>query len=230
MSESRSHPERVWTTLVTVAPLDGSTIPVTLPVTIDTSYDLCLIVQDRSHGRTAGHHSLVHQTSPPGRIECPSKLPAADTVHVPQGLFFHERQEPLSPVTNCPLRDIAPPVPVTGPIDLNSLPVPLGSTEQCQAPSTLDVEPPQTLTSAPGPELAPAPNLNKDTPTGDPPTGMELTTAHGQSQATTASAPDSISGLTPESVPPSTPGTGVARPWRNKKKKKKKKGRSKLTN
>ncbi|XP_064112425.1 uncharacterized protein LOC135219523 [Macrobrachium nipponense] len=241
-------------------------------------------------------------------LRCPSKLPAADTVHVPQGLAFYERQEPLSPITKGPLRGIAPPVPVTGPVDLNTLPVSLGSTEQCQAPSSLDVETPQTLTFAPGPELALAPNLIKDPPTGDPPIGMELTAAHGQSQdhessspsplwpedepsadltftpplddqelpdqesawsltlttavvaaevraspevgststtvaadtevgcfpeipqATTASAPDGVSGLTPESVPPSTPRTGVARPWRNNKKKRKKKGRSKLTN
>ncbi|XP_064081864.1 uncharacterized protein LOC135198222 [Macrobrachium nipponense] len=39
------------------------------------------------------------------------------------GLAFHKRQEPLSPITKGPLRGIAPPVPITGPVDLNSLPV-----------------------------------------------------------------------------------------------------------
>ncbi|XP_064083012.1 ATP-dependent helicase brm-like [Macrobrachium nipponense] len=88
-----------------------------------------------------------------------------------------------------PLRGIAPPVPVTGPVDLNSQPV----------PSSLDVEPPPNLTSAPGPELPPAPNLFKDPPTGDPPTGMELTAAHGQSPAHNSS---SASPLSPEDEPP----------------------------
>ncbi|XP_064098752.1 uncharacterized protein LOC135209953 [Macrobrachium nipponense] len=120
-------------------------------------------------------------------------LGALASYHVPQGLAFQKRQEPLSPITKGPLRGIAPPVPITGPADLNSLPVPLGSTEQCQALSSLDVEPPQTLTSVPGPKLVPAPNLTKDTPTGDHPTGMELTTAHGQSQVHESSSTSPLS-------------------------------------
>ncbi|XP_064084380.1 uncharacterized protein LOC135200056 [Macrobrachium nipponense] len=175
----------------------------------------------RSHRNSTSSRKYVHQQSPPlPRREidhsqfrcktcnvighstnwprCPSKLPAADTVHFPQGLAFNKRQEPLSPISKGTLRGIAPPVPVTGPVDLNSLPVPLGSTEQCQAPSSLDVEPPPNLTSAPGPELAPAPNLIKDPPTGDPPTGMELTTAHGQSLVPSSSSLP----LSPEDEPP----------------------------
>ncbi|XP_064080617.1 mucin-2-like [Macrobrachium nipponense] len=226
----------------------------------------------------------------------PASNPAPTVSHSPA---ISGQPLTISPPTSSTFEEVSPPVNPELVFE-----VPLGSTEQCQAPSSLGVEPPQTLTFAPGPKLAPAPNFIKDPPTGDPPTGMELTTAHGQSpvhdssspsplsledeppadltftpllddqelpdqesawsltlmtavaaagvraspavgststtvaadtevgcfpaipQATTASAPDSISGLTPESVPPSTPKTGLARPWRNKKKKK---GRTKLT-
>ncbi|XP_064089860.1 uncharacterized protein LOC135203819 [Macrobrachium nipponense] len=137
--------------------------------------------QARRHPRPTSSRKYGRQQSPP--------LPQREIDHSQ----FHCK------TCNGPLRGIAPPVPVTGPVDLNSLPVPLGSTEQCQALSSLDIEPPQTLTSAPGPELAPAPNLIKDPPTGDPPTGMELTAAHGQSPVHHAS---STSPLSPEDAPP----------------------------
>ncbi|XP_066961923.1 protein PRRC2C-like [Macrobrachium rosenbergii] len=60
--------------------------------------------------------------------------------------------------------------------DSNSLPVPLESPEQCQAPSLSDVAPLLTLTSVPGPELVPVPDPHRvtDPPTGDPPNLTEL--------------------------------------------------------
>ncbi|XP_064088328.1 uncharacterized protein LOC135202798 [Macrobrachium nipponense] len=205
------------------------------------------------------------------------KQRAVDTANVspPRGQASHQRQESLSPITTGTLKSFAAPRPVPGTPDANSMPVPLVCTEQCHAPSSKDVEPPQTSLSAPGPELVLVPNLNLITnpPMGDPPTCMELITAHCPSPVhdsslpsppsaedeplaeltitpslddqeflsqesdskftlttavttarvclpvasgtTTASAPDVISGLSPESVPPSPPRTGVARPWRN---------------
>ncbi|XP_066967472.1 uncharacterized protein [Macrobrachium rosenbergii] len=39
----RSHPERVWTQSVSVALLDGSSLPVSLPATVDTGSDISLM-------------------------------------------------------------------------------------------------------------------------------------------------------------------------------------------
>ncbi|XP_066969713.1 uncharacterized protein [Macrobrachium rosenbergii] len=108
---------------------------------------------------------------------CPSKQNAVDTTPrtISRGSALHLRQESLSHTTLGTLRGFGSPGPSSATPDSSSLPVPVESPEQCHALSILDIAPPLTLISVPGPELVPVPDPNHvtDPPTGDPPTLTE---------------------------------------------------------
>ncbi|XP_066958810.1 uncharacterized protein [Macrobrachium rosenbergii] len=254
MPPDMSHPKRVWTQSVSVAPLDGSSLTVNLQVMacIRQPYlPLTKVVDGR------GTHRAT-----PGPVLASHKRMAT------KGFALHCEGKSSEPSSGTP--------------DSKPLPVPLESPEPCQAPSISDVEPPLTLTSLPGPELVlvPDPSHVTDPPTGDPPKFTELTitnceppapddsfsqspssvknepladlnttpslvdqeqsgwdaeTVHTLTtivpaaqvgslpiapRATSDSAPDGTSGLSPELIPSSPPRNGIARPWWNPKKKK----------
>ncbi|XP_066988203.1 protein enabled homolog [Macrobrachium rosenbergii] len=103
--------------------------------------------------------------------KCPSRLGAAANSTEPRGPALSSRQESLShtmPGTPRVLDPLGPPSALS---DTNSLPVPLASTSQCQAPPILAGCSLLSVLSVPGPELVPVPDPEHDSdpPTGDPP-------------------------------------------------------------
>ncbi|XP_066943482.1 uncharacterized protein [Macrobrachium rosenbergii] len=94
------------------------------------------------------------------------------------------------------------PSPSSATPDSNSLPVPLESTEQYQAPNISDVAPPLPLTSVPGPKLVPVPDQNHvtDPPTGDPPKLTELVIANCEPPTPDVSSSQSFSSAENETL------------------------------
>ncbi|XP_066963445.1 mucin-16-like [Macrobrachium rosenbergii] len=103
--------------------------------------------------------------------KCPGKLAAAAISTEPRGPALSSRQKLLSQITPGTLRALASPGSPSTLSDINSLPVPLASTRQCQAPPILAGSSMSTLLSVPGPELVPVPDPKPDLdpPTRDPP-------------------------------------------------------------
>ncbi|XP_066963704.1 uncharacterized protein [Macrobrachium rosenbergii] len=103
--------------------------------------------------------------------KCPSRLAAAANSTEPRGPALSPRQESLSQITPGTPRGLDPPGPPSALSETNSLPVPLESTGQCQAPPILGGCSLPSVLPVPGPELVPVPDPERDSdpPTGDPP-------------------------------------------------------------
>ncbi|XP_066964330.1 formin-1-like [Macrobrachium rosenbergii] len=89
----------------------------------------------------------------------------------PRGPALSSRQESLSQITPWTPRGLATPGSPSALADTHSLPVPLVSTGQCQAPPVSAGSSLPNVPPVPGPELVPMPDPepNPDPPTGDPP-------------------------------------------------------------
>ncbi|XP_066941082.1 uncharacterized protein [Macrobrachium rosenbergii] len=103
--------------------------------------------------------------------KCPSKLATAAISKEPRGLALPSKQESLSQLRPGIPRGLAPPGPPSALSDTHSLPVPLASTGQCQAPPISAGSSMPILLPVPGPELVPVPDPepDPDPSTGDPP-------------------------------------------------------------
>ncbi|XP_066981195.1 putative uncharacterized protein DDB_G0290521 [Macrobrachium rosenbergii] len=126
------------------------------------------------HKRTATQSFLPHHEG---------KSPSTAARHVRQGVLHPQGLPSATP-------------------DSSSLPLPLETPEQCQAPSISDIAPPLALIPVPGPELVPVadPNHVTDPPTGDPPNLTNLVIANRGPPTPDVSSSHSLSSAKDESL------------------------------
>ncbi|XP_066952465.1 proteoglycan 4-like [Macrobrachium rosenbergii] len=175
------HPKRLDTRFISVAPLDGSSLPMALPVTVDTTPDVSLIARPQVPASTTVDEQTRWEVK---WVEDHTKtIPAVKLqVMTPWGTLPHRLGMPNSSYP----QGIAPLDPSSGMPDHQSLLVPLASSEQCHTPSISDIEPPQ--------ELGPVPDPDHET---DPPTGDSGTFTPLILATCKPPAPDTSSSPTP---------------------------------